>query len=58
MLEVTVKVWIGCSKGEWRGTRDLGDNAQVYRKRPFKKAVIESIKDLWRGEIADVVITY
>jgi hypothetical protein len=58
VAEVTVKIRIVTPEGKGGSTRNLRDNTQVHWDGAFEKTVIESIKDLWRGEIADVVITY
>jgi hypothetical protein len=58
VAKVTVKIGVVTPEGKGGSTRNLRDNTEVHWDRAFEKAVIQSIKDLWRGEIADVVITY
>jgi len=58
VAEITIEVRVGAAEGKGGGARNLWDNAKVYWNRPFMKAVIESIKDLRKGKIANIVIAY
>jgi hypothetical protein len=58
VAQVAIKIGVGSPEGKGRGTRNLGDNTEVDWDRALQKTMIESIKNLWSSEIADVVITY